>query len=165
MADSAEPVEVTALRTNLVFITDAVTVGGTPQWFADRLVEKAFITHRDAQGILSTLGVSPAQKASQLMNSVFAKIDLSDDKRRVFLDFVDIFSHDLVYKHLVNKLMRGGMEPKTCFCKRPSCVARCYLPRGIFNPLCTCARRVTVSVYSTWYILFLHYLCINKICF
>ena len=112
MAGSGEPVEVTALRTNLVFITGAVTVGGTPQWFAHRLVEKAFITHRDAQGILGTLGVSPARQASQLMDSVFTKIDLSDEKRRVFLKFVDTFSHDPVYKDLVDKLMREGMEHK-----------------------------------------------------
>ena len=112
MADSGEPVEVTALRTNLVFITNAVTVGGTPQWFADRLVEKAFITHRDAQGILGTLGVPPARQASQLMDSVFTKVDVSDQKRRVFFEFVDIFSHDPVYKDLVDKLMREGMEHK-----------------------------------------------------
>ena len=54
MADTGgEPVEITALRTNLVFITDTVTaVQGTLQWFANRLVEKAFIAHTEAQGIL-----------------------------------------------------------------------------------------------------------------
>ena len=132
MADSGEPVEVTALRINFSFITNTVTVGGTPQWFADRLLEKAFIPHRDAQEILGTLGVPPARQAGQLMDSVFAKINLSDEKRHVFLEFVDIFSHDPVYKDLVDKLMRGGMEHKTCSYERLWCVVWLSLCRCCF---------------------------------
>ena len=111
MAVSGKPVEITRLNNNLGFITNAVT--RNLQWFANCLVEKAFITRRDAQEILGTVGVPPTRQASQLMDSVFAKIDVSDEKRRVFLEFVDIFSHDTVYKHLVDKLMREEMEHKS----------------------------------------------------
>ena len=111
MAVSGELVEITHLNNNLGFITNAVT--RNLQWFANCLVKKAFIARRDAQEILSTVGVPPARQASQLMDSVFAKIDVSDEKRRVFLEFVDIFSRDPVYKDLVDKLMRGGMEHKS----------------------------------------------------
>ena len=111
MAVSGEPVEITRLNNNLGFITNAVT--SNLQWLANCLVEKAFIARRDAQEILGTAGVPPARQAGQLMDSVFAKIDISDEKRRVFLKFVDILSHDPAYKDLVDKLMRGGMEHKT----------------------------------------------------
>ena len=91
-----EHVEITALKTNLVCITYTVAaVQGTLQWFANCLVEKSFITH--AQGILDTSRVPPARQASQLMNAVFARIRVSDEKKRLFLEFVNIFSHDAVY--------------------------------------------------------------------
>ena len=103
-----EHVEITVLKTNLVCITYTVAaVQGTLQWFANCLVEKSFITHRDAQGILDTSGVPPARQASQLMNAVFARIRVSDEKKRLFLEFVNIFSHDAVYGDLVKKLREG----------------------------------------------------------
>ena len=112
MADTGgEPVEITALRTNLVFITGTVTaVQGTLQWFANRLVEKSFIAQSEAQGILGTYGVPPVRQASQLMDAVFARIRFSDERKRLFLEFVNIFSHDPVYGDLVTKLRREGEQ-------------------------------------------------------
>ena len=108
MASGGEPPEITGLSTNLSTITEAVTAGGSPQWFADRLVERAFITREAAIGIRDTPGISPAEKASKLMDSVFARINGSDDKRHWFHEFVDIFSHDRAYAELVESLMRHG---------------------------------------------------------
>ncbi|CAI8053043.1 NACHT, LRR and PYD domains-containing protein 3 [Geodia barretti] len=115
MADTGgEPVEITALRTNLVFITDTVTaVQGTLQWFANCLVERSFIARRDAKGILSTYGVPPARQASLLMDAVFARMHLSDERKRLFLEFVNIFSDDPVYGDLVMKLRREVMTSST----------------------------------------------------
>ena len=112
MADTGgEPVEITALRTNLVFITDTVTaVQGTLQWFANCLVERSFIAQRDAMGILGTYGVPPARQASLLMDAVFARMHLSDERKRLFLEFVNIFSNDPVYGDLVMKLRREGEQ-------------------------------------------------------
>ena len=109
MADTGgEPVEITALRTNIVFITTAVQ--GTLQWFANCLVEKSFIAWGEAQGILGTHGVPPARQASLLMDAVFARIHVSDERKRLFLEFVSIFSHDPVYEDLVTKLRREGEQ-------------------------------------------------------
>ena len=102
-AYDGEP-EITALTTNLSSITEAVTAGGSPQWFADRLIEKAFITRQAARGIRDTSGISPAVQASKLMDSVFAKINGSDNKSHWFDKFVDIFSHDRAYAELVERL-------------------------------------------------------------
>ena len=108
MASGGEPPEITGLSTNLSTITEAVTAGGSPQWFADRLVERAFITRGVASRIRDTSGISPAEKASKLMDSVFGKINGSDDKRDWFHEFVDIFSHDRAYAELVERLRIPG---------------------------------------------------------
>ena len=105
--------EITALNSTLGLITAAVTVAGPPQWFANCLVEKAFITRRDAQDILGTPGMPPSRQAGLLLDSVFTKIRASDERGRWFLAFVDIFSRDLVYKDLVEKLMGRGMYVHT----------------------------------------------------
>ena len=97
-----------ALRTNL---TGIITTAAKPslQWFANRLVEKAFITWRDAQEILGRDGVAPARQASLLMDSVFTRIDVSDGKRHLFDAFVDIFSNDVTYEDLVGRLSKGEL--------------------------------------------------------
>ena len=97
--DTGESPEITALSTNLSRITDAVTAGGSPQWFADCLVERAFVTREAASGIH---GVT----ISKLMDSVFAKIRQSEKKSHLFHEFVDIFSHDKAYAELVERLRR-----------------------------------------------------------
>ena len=101
---SSEPVEIKALRTNITNITDAVADGDDLQWFASSLVDKAFITQRAAQGILSTTGVSPAYKANQLLNGVFAAVEVTERKRERFGEFVSLFSGNPVYADLVRRL-------------------------------------------------------------
>ena len=90
--------EVAVLKNNLVFITDAITQN--LQWFADCLVEKAFISSESAHEILCTHEDAPA------------RISVSNEKRKLFEDFVNIFSHETAYNDLVEKLMREGMEHK-----------------------------------------------------
>ena len=110
MACSGEPVEVAVLKDNLVFITDAITQN--LQWFADCLVEKAFISSGSAHEILCTHEDTPALQAGRLMDSFFARISVSDEKRKLFEEFVNIFSRKTPYNDLVEKLMREGMEYK-----------------------------------------------------
>ena len=69
---------------------------------------KGFITWGAAHGILSTHGVTSTRQASQLMGSVFTRIYDSNEKRYLFDEFVDIFSHDAAYKDLVRRLRREG---------------------------------------------------------
>ena len=109
MAAEGEPREITALRSNLTSITDTVTVGGNIQWFANRLVEKAFITQRAVQEILGS-ATTPANRAGQLIDSVFVAIRMSDRKRHRFDEFVSIFSTDRTYAELVEKLQRCVIE-------------------------------------------------------
>ena len=109
MAAEGEPREITALRSNLTSITDTVTVGGNIQWFANRLVEKAFITQRAVQEILGS-ATTPANRAGQLIDSVFVAIRMSDRKRLRFDEFVSIFSTDRAYSELVEKLQRCVIE-------------------------------------------------------
>ena len=103
MASSAEPLEVTALRTNLNHITTTLNVAEL-QWFANCLVEKAFITRVAAQGILNVSGDTPARKVGQLMDSVCSKIEVWDKKRDWFNKFVSIFSANEAHAELVRKL-------------------------------------------------------------
>ena len=104
-----EPLEITALRSNLTSITDTVTVGDNLQWFANCLVEKAFITQRAVQGILGS-ATTPANKAGKLIDSVFVAIRRSDRKKHWFDEFVSIFSTDRAYSELVEKLQRCAIE-------------------------------------------------------
>ena len=104
--DTGESPEITALSTNLSHITDAVTAGGSLQWFADCLVERAFITREAASGIHDIHGLTPAEKASKLMSCVFAKIRQSEKKSHSFHQFVDIFSHDKAHAELMERLRR-----------------------------------------------------------
>ena len=110
MADGGEPQEITSLRSNLTSITDAVTVGDNLQWFANSLVEKTLISQRAAQGILGAVGATPAYRAGQLLDSVFAVIRSSDRKRHWFDEFVSIFSTEKVYAELVEKLLKCGVS-------------------------------------------------------
>jgi hypothetical protein len=102
---AGEAIEIAALRTNLRSITSAVQ--GNLQWFADGLIEKAFIAPGSASGILETHGVTPAEKAGKLLNSVFTKIETSKEKRRWFNEFLAIFS-DKVYEELVKTLTENA---------------------------------------------------------
>ena len=99
-----EPVEVTALRTNLNAIADAVTVGDTLQWFSNCLVQYSFISGRAARGILRD-NSTPRAKVNELLESVLNIIRATDEKRRYrFEQFVSIFSNEPVYDGLVTKL-------------------------------------------------------------
>ena len=104
---SGEAVEIRVLTRNLSQITAAVTVGGTPQWFADHLVEGGFIARDTAQGILGTHGITPAQQAGQLLDSVFAQINGSDRKRQWFNKLTEIFSQDRAHTQLAERLQLG----------------------------------------------------------
>ena len=106
-----ETEEITTLTTNLTYIINTVKVGETLPWFAYQLVKKSFIPHSITQGILDTRGIPPAEKAGQLMSSVFVQISGSLDRaytRHRFDAFVDIFSHDRAYEELVKRLRKGG---------------------------------------------------------
>ena len=106
---SGEPPEITALKTNREVIIDTVSVGGTLQWFADCLVAKAFIADKTARGRLSIHGITAAEKASQLMDGVFAKINGSDNKKTYwFREFINIFVGDRAHQDLVEKLRKAG---------------------------------------------------------
>ena len=110
---TAESVEIAGLRTNLTLITDIVTDMCTPQWFANRLVEKSFITHDSSKGILGNSGLTPADKTSQLMNSVFTKIRITDKKQHWFNEFVAVFSTESVCAELVERLKHSVSNTST----------------------------------------------------
>ena len=107
MAQSGEPTEITAIRTNINGIVAAVTVGNL-QWFADSLVQETFIARTAAQGILGTLGTAPDSQARQLLESVFTKLQIVEkSKRRDWFErFIAIFD-DPTYAELVQKLKQG----------------------------------------------------------
>ena len=102
--DDREFAEITSLRTNIDIITESVS--GTLQWFANKLIEKAFITQEPAQGILRKQGVTAVSQANELISGVFTKVRDSDRENREhwFYAFVDIFSHDRTYEVIMNKL-------------------------------------------------------------
>ena len=122
MADGGgETTEIACLRTNLTFITDTVTDICTPQWFASRLVEKSFITRDSSKEILGTHSLTPADKTSQLMNSVFTKIQITDRKKHWFNEFVAVFSTESACAELVERLKRcvSNESDISTFPKRP----------------------------------------------
>ena len=99
-----EATEIAALRTNLTLIAKTVTDVCTTQWFANRLVEKSFITHDSSKGILGNNGLTSAEKTTRLMNSVFTKIQITDKKRHWFSEFVAVFSTEPACAELVERL-------------------------------------------------------------
>ena len=105
LAESGESVEVAALRQNLADIIK--TVKGDPQTFATNLIQREFIAQEEAQGILDIHGIMPSEKASKLINSVFVKIEVSDQKRHQFDKFVEIFSSEPAHSELATKLNRS----------------------------------------------------------
>ena len=131
-----EPKEIAALRTNLTSITETVRVGNNLQWFAESLVERAFIPRRTAQGILGSNGVTSATKAGQLMDSVFSIIRTSEKKRYWFNEFVAVFSADRAYAELVGKLKRsvGDNEGDRQVSGQPILLQPVPAPAGPFPP-------------------------------
>ena len=111
---AGEVVEITALRTNLHSITSAAS--GNLRWFADRLIEKAFIARDTANGILQTTGKTPMEVAGTLLDSVFTKIETSEEKRRWFDEFVAILSTDVTKAELVKKLRTHVGSGKYILC-------------------------------------------------
>ena len=131
MAEGGEPVEITAIRTNLNFITTSVTVGGSLQWFSNCLVEKSFLTSNAAHGILHRDGTE-ASKAGELLDSVLNTLRATEEKRRRFNEFIAIFSNDQAYEELVRKL-KHGIIPVDCNQPVPP-YAHSSATRDIFSP-------------------------------
>lgn len=104
-----ETQEMSAIRQNISHITDAVTVGDSLQWFSNKLVEKAFITQQASRGILDVHISTPAEKAGELLNSVFVKLRNCGGKKW-FNKFVNIFSKDAAHAELANKLRKCYKE-------------------------------------------------------
>ena len=103
---NGEPAEITALRANLIHISDVVTSGGNLVWFANCLITKEFITQREAREIQNMHGVFPANQANLLIDSVFTKLNMTEDKRRWFLRFAEIFSAP-AHSELFHQLKRS----------------------------------------------------------
>ena len=101
-----DPAEITVIRTNIERITDEVISGNLLQFFANSLVEQAFISRRGARGILSKQGVAEDAQASNLLDSVFTKLRAveTSDRRQWFEKFIGIFSKEASLAPLVTKL-------------------------------------------------------------
>ena len=101
---AGESPEVAAIRKHIGMITKAVTTIGSVQTFASGLQEKAFITLDAAQAILNTNGISPNEKASKLLDSVYLNLEWAEDPKARYEEFLSIFSSDAAYAGLVKKL-------------------------------------------------------------
>lgn len=106
LAAMGEPAEITVIRTNIERITDEVITGNLLQFFANSLVEQAFISRRGARGILSRQGVAEDAQASNLLDSVFTKLRAveTSERRQWFKKFIGIFSKEAALAELVTKL-------------------------------------------------------------
>lgn len=107
-----EPPEIAAIRKNIDFIT--ATVSGSLQWFANKLEEKGFIKGEEAQGIIRILGIPEANKARQLLDSVFIKLRIPEKRKQWFDEFVAIFSGEAAYEDLVDILRKGSKHLCVC---------------------------------------------------
>ena len=111
---SGEPAEIAAIRTNLVAVSD--TISGNLQWFANKLVEKAFITQAQASNILGIQGIGPAEKASRLLDGVFTVLRNTNRKEERFDEFIAIFSPEAAYAELVHNLKRSHASANSDTC-------------------------------------------------
>ena len=75
-------------------------------WFANCLLTKEFITQREAREILGMHGVFPARQANMLIDSVFTKLSVAEDKRGWFFQFAEIFSAP-AHSELFHQLKRS----------------------------------------------------------
>lgn len=99
-----EPPEKYVLRIHLTDITNVVELN--LDVIGTRLVEKGFITQHQLRNITGTLGQTPANKASSLMDSVVSRIDMSDNREEWFEKFVDILANNTAERELVEKLTK-----------------------------------------------------------
>ena len=71
--------------------------------FADRLVEKTFLSHQSMRSILNTHGYTKADQVSRLMESVMAQVGFKPKK---FKDFVKILSADQALHEITDELTK-----------------------------------------------------------
>ena len=104
MATVGEPSEIAAIRQNMEMIS--AHVRRNPRWFANKLVEKAFVTQDEASNILDTDGIGPVKQAAKLLDSVVTVLKYTDKRKAWFDEFIDIFSPEAAYVELVEKLKK-----------------------------------------------------------
>ena len=102
MAEAGETAEIAVLRENLDYIINTATRVGDLHWFANKLCEYGLISLEKKRIVMNETG-SSYQKATDLMESVFAKVE---QKSKHFQRFLDIFRNDKAYDDLIEKLLK-----------------------------------------------------------
>ena len=102
-------VECLAIQKKRSVIVERIATATDLTWFSGKLRENEFIDARRASSVTSMQGVSPADKVSQLLDAVEAKIKLSDP-HRVFNQFVAIIESNPCLKDVSQILDKTRQE-------------------------------------------------------
>ena len=87
-----------------VSLTDTITTDLV--YFSGKFIEKGFITRKVSSDILGMYGVGGSEKAENLLNKVVANLNITQDKKKWFRDFVAIFSVEAAYKPLADQMVQ-----------------------------------------------------------
>ena len=87
-----------------VSLTD--TISNDLVYFSGNFIEKGFITRKVSSDIPGMYGVGDSEKAKKLLDKVVANLNITQDKKKWFRDFVAIFSVEATYKPLADRMMQ-----------------------------------------------------------
>ena len=79
------------------------TVSGDLTYFSPKFIESGFITQTAASTVLSKLGISDGDKASQLLNCLGLNYTTVTDKQEWVDKFIAIFSSQAAYASLADQ--------------------------------------------------------------
>ena len=82
------------------------TISNDLVYFSGQFIEKGFITREVSSDILDMYGVGGREKAKKLLDKVVANLNITQDKKKWFRDFVGIFSVEAAYKPLADQMMQ-----------------------------------------------------------
>ena len=89
---------VDVINRHIGILTDTISLDLT--YFSSKFIESGFITHTVATDILTELGVSDRDKASQLLDRVTTNYEIAQQKQEWVDKFVAVFSSQPAYEDL-----------------------------------------------------------------
>ena len=85
-------------------LTDTISIDLV--YFSGKFIENGFITRKVSSDISGMYGVGGSEKANILLDKVVANLNITQDKKKWFLNFVAIFSLEAAYKPLADRMMQ-----------------------------------------------------------
>ena len=122
--------EYRTIQKNTAKINEVISSKNELNSFADKLVEKDFISKLTADGIVQTQGIRDYNKVSQLMQSVGSQISTASNPTPPFKTFITILSSITSLSQLADELSQFYSE----------CFGQCFVRLSVLCPITPCSR-------------------------